>query len=338
MAKKIDERKSTKAEIFEAYQEQLKKANELEKETLDPQKEIKQKKEKQVIKDAESIKTDKLNAIILSLQKGIENANEEMEAYSSIAQAIKVKESELKELFGIEKEANTLAGLVNAKNETERLMKERKLELEKEYSALKSQADKEYKDNLKKMQDELKLLKKLEEEKRERELDEYNYTFNRNKNRDIEELEDRINKLKKQHDEDVFAKDKEIREREQAIIEREQKAHELEKAYFELQDELKTAKDTAFEEGKAKAKKNFEYEVRAIKQANDSQVAILDNNIKHYHNIIEKLEQENDALRINVNTAMEKIESMARASMNTSQMEKAYQDIKKMAQNVETKK
>ena len=113
---KITER-STKATIWAAYEASLKKSEEKEKAIHNPEKIAEVQVNTATVKKAEAIKTSTLDNIVEKIQKDIEKANDEVNKYQEIKEAIKIKNNELKELFEIETNAFSLTALINAQEE-----------------------------------------------------------------------------------------------------------------------------------------------------------------------------------------------------------------------------
>lgn len=65
----------------------------------------------------ESKITDLSKSVVQLLTKIDSDLKEQTKNLQTVKEAIAIKEAELKELFGIEKQAHTLAGLVNAHQE-----------------------------------------------------------------------------------------------------------------------------------------------------------------------------------------------------------------------------
>lgn len=174
MSKKITER-DTKATILKALREAEKKIAELEKGKLDAAKEAKKKKEAEITNKADQLMEGNIEGKITDLSKSVvqlltkidSDLKEQTKNLQTVKEAIAIKEAELKELFDIEKQAHTLAGLVNAHQEL-KLSQEKELAEEKEKATneleeIKKQieiARKEYQTMLKEQKEALELQKK----------------------------------------------------------------------------------------------------------------------------------------------------------------------------------
>ena len=116
--------RSTKKDILEAYEKLKRELGEKEKQTLNAEKKIEEKRKQTVVRKADELAheniADKIsslkgdsNNILNDLLEKLDNAVKE---YSNIDEALKLKESELKEIYEIERSALTLASLIEAYN------------------------------------------------------------------------------------------------------------------------------------------------------------------------------------------------------------------------------
>ena len=115
---------NTKKEMLDAYSELVKEISSQEQLQLKPQKIAEEKSKKEIIQKVDDMSTDSVaqNIGILKtdvnnvLSKLHENLEKEVRKYEDIQKAIKVKETELKEVFEIEKSAFSLAALIESQN------------------------------------------------------------------------------------------------------------------------------------------------------------------------------------------------------------------------------
>ena len=117
--------KDTKQSIYDALQDALKKLENASHAKLDPAKEVAEKKKVETVAKAEVTVTQKIETIVQQLQEQVEDALlgvketiiSKSNSYKDLDEAIKIKEAELQELFGIERNCFTLAALINTQNE-----------------------------------------------------------------------------------------------------------------------------------------------------------------------------------------------------------------------------
>lgn len=292
--------KDTKNVIYDAYKELLKKKKDLENTKIDTAKVVQDKANKEVIQSAEEI----IGLNILSF--------EIVEKYNKLNQAIELKETELKELFNIEKEANTLVALINAyidkKAELETKYKEKEIELNKRYS----EKEAEFKELLKKLDatfsKETKELKRqfeeqktLLEKERERNEEEYQYALDRKRKLENDQWQD-----------EKAQREKILKEKELAVTEREQHIKEMEETISTLKEQVdnipelieQTKKETEEKITKELARqhaieknsitKNCDWEKKITEQKNESLTKELD---KANANITELQSQLNESYK-----------------------------------------
>ncbi|MFO7735051.1 MAG: hypothetical protein R6W70_02415, partial [bacterium] len=190
--------RSTKKEILAAYNEVLEELKKKEQQTLRPEKIKEEKKQQEFVFSADkTMKTDidtditTLNRTIAEKLESIrEQLNEQKKTYLNLTSAIDVKKKEINELYGIEKEAMSLAALLETqKHEKETFMQEmaeQKEKLENEMQTMRQQ----WKEEQVAHENELKEQQAEEKKKRMREKEEYEYAVAREKERAADAFED----------------------------------------------------------------------------------------------------------------------------------------------------
>lgn len=254
---------STKKEILDAYNSLLKNLEERAQIELKPER-VKAEREKQeVVQTADALMTHQItravNELIGETGKALADIavklEGESERYHKLKKAIEVKETDLGELFEIEKTAFTLAALLEAQKQQrisfEEEMARRKELLEQEISQVKAG----WESQKKQYAEELKDQKEQEEKRRRREKEEYEYKLAREREQKINALTDQIEKLEKELQEkreafekDAKAKEIELKEREQAVGEREKGMNNLQTSVDSFPMELDRAIGEAVKE------------------------------------------------------------------------------------------
>ena len=213
--------KSTKQQIWDTYQKTLK-----ELESAKAQKQTSKEKSEQLRK--ESVKNSAQDLLLKDIL-----SPEIIEQYSNLVETIQTMKEEIKSLYGIEAEVNTLEALVNTNNEL-------KEELEKDYAKRRENLESELIQKISELQNDF-LNKKAEHEEeteklnkeREREEEQYQYDLKKSRRDENDKWEEekakRILELKVKEDE-FEAKKKEADEK---IL-----------AYYKIQDELQELKDS----------------------------------------------------------------------------------------------
>ena len=307
---------STKKEILDAYNNLVKALETKAQTELKPEK-VKAEREKQeVVQTADTVSTHgvirKVNELIgetsMALTEIAVKLEGETERYLKLKKAIEIKETELRELFEIEKSAFALAALLEAQ-------KQQKISFDEEMARRKELLEQEihqvraaWESQKKQYAEDLKDQKEQEEKRRRREKEEYEYKFNREKEQKINALTDAIAQLDKElrdkkegFDKQTKAKEIELREREQAVGEREKVMKDLQTRVDAFPKELERAVDKAVNETTMKltseATKNelllvkgFEGEKNVLQARIDAFEQALDTRKKQAEKLTEQLD------------------------------------------------
>lgn len=239
---------NTKKEMVDAYQSIKQQLREKEKQILDAEKARKQ-AEKQVAEttaEAEASQDplqrlhDLKGAISHELTDLADRFEKELETFRKVQSAVKNKQEELKNIYEVETAASDLAALIEAQNakrdEFKKEMDEKRSELDEEIEEARTEWEKERTEHDQQVKEQADTLKK----QRQREKEEYEYTFAREKEQKTNQLNDELQLLTRE----IGQKKTEFEQ------EYNQKRHELEareEAVAKLEDEmtgLRTEVDT----------------------------------------------------------------------------------------------
>jgi hypothetical protein len=218
-----------------------------------------------------------------------------------------MKDREMKEIFEIEREAHTLAALLEAQ-------KQKKWEFEEDISAARAQWDREKQQ----YQDVLKERKQEEEKNRKREKEEYEYNFKREQALQKAKLADELDVLKKeiqkkQGDFNAAMAETEssLKQREKNVTEREQLIDGLEAKVNSFPKELETriakAVQTAEDALKAENAKNeqlLKKEYEGEKNVQQTRIEALERTVAIQEKQIQLLNQQ-------LEKAYEKVQEIA---------------------------
>lgn len=287
--------KTTKAELMEIIKEQEAKLREKDSLCSDPAKEAKMKEKERVLASAEDAVTSEIFSEKLVSQ------------YNDVVAAIDIKEKELKEIYGIEKTAQTLVALINGykgkeeelKEAHEKVVAERKEEirlLSEEKIAMLDSID-----------EETEAKKKEIEKQRQREENEYAYDLMRQRKLENDEWQDQ----KKTREAELRAKEVDLAERFKTLEERESYVEELEAKVNAIPAMLETAKEEGIQKGKADADKSHVFEIRSLKTSHEYEVKSLNDKIAVYEANINRLENANAELQEKLDTAYAQMRDLA---------------------------
>jgi hypothetical protein len=255
LPKKLSD-KNTKQEMLEAYQALAKQLEEKRAAELAPERRLEEKKAEEAVKAASAIAPEGIDREIGGLKAEIgklladisDRLASESTRFRNIQKAVETKERDLKELYGIEKSAVSLAALIEAQNqkrtEFETEMAREREELQTEMAALRSEWEKEKKAH----EAELRERDAAEKRARDREREELTYNFKR----DQQAIKDKLNDEKAALEKEIQLKketfEKEYSEREKAIAERERELAELRAKTTAFPKELETSVNQAVKE------------------------------------------------------------------------------------------
>ena len=179
--------KSTKQEMLEAYQALAKELEEKRAAELAPERRLEEKKAAEAVKVATGIAPEgvdrELGGLKSEIGKMLAGISDQLAAESArfrnVQKAVESKEQELKELYGIEKAAVSLAALIEAQNqkrtEFETQMAQEREELEKEIETKRAAWEEE-----KRTHDaEVKERDGAEKKTQDRAREDFNYAFKR---------------------------------------------------------------------------------------------------------------------------------------------------------------
>lgn len=287
--------KTTKAELMEIIKEQEAKLREKDSLCSDPAKEAKMKEKERVLASAEDAVTSEIFSEKL------------VSRYNDVVAAIDIKEKELKEIYGIEKNAQTLVALINGykgkeeelKEAHEKVVAERKEEirlLSEEKIAMLDSID-----------EETEAKKKEIEKQRQREENEYAYDLMRQRKLENDEWQDQ----KKTREAELRAKEVDLAERFKTLEERESYVEELETKVNAIPGMLETAKEEGIQKGKADADKSHVFEIRSLKTSHEYEVKSLNDKIAVYEANINRLENANAELQEKLDTAYAQMRDLA---------------------------
>ena len=212
--------KSTKQQIWDTYQKTSK-----ELESTKAQKQTSKEKSEQLRK--ETVKESAQDLLLKDI------LNEDIiKQYSDLVETIDYMKEEIKSLYGIEAEINTLEALVNTHNELkEKLEKEyleRKAVLESEYEQRVSELENEFLKKKTKNEEEIEELKK----ERAREEEQYLYDLKKSRRDDNDKWE-----------EEKAKRTLELKAKEDEFEAKKMEADDKILSYYKIQDELQELKD-----------------------------------------------------------------------------------------------
>lgn len=248
--------KSTKQEMLDSYNMLLKQLEDKSQENLKPSEKMEEKKVKEVIETANKISTEgvvkKTTDLKYEFGVTLSKLSEELESqiaqYQIIKTAVENKRKELQEIFEIEKEASSLAALIEAQNQKretfEAEMALRKEKLEAEIQNIKDEWDK----SRKLREQELKEQDSMEAKRRKQEKEDFEYNFQREKQQIKDKFEAEKSAWEREWENSKESKEKALAEREKSITDSETELKELREKVKLFPQEMEKAIDKAVKE------------------------------------------------------------------------------------------
>jgi len=329
---------STKQELLDAYNSLLQEIQEKKSGEMKPEEKREEKKQRQVLAAVEGITTEGIEQGIAALKGEVgqvltrlaENLAQEFQRLDHLKQALAVKDEELQELYQIDKAAATLAALIEAQNrkraEFEEEMRRRKEELEEDIDALSRQLSEERK----KRESETKEWTTVEKQRRDREREEFQYAFEREKKLLRDQFADEKDRLDKEIQERKEQLEKGLSEREKSLAAQEAELADLRKRVAAFPKELEIAVAQAVQvvterfkaEGKYREdlmKKDFEGEKNVLA----TKITSLEKTVKEQADHIVRLGQQ-------LEKAYQKIEEVAVKTIEGSSQAKAFTGLQQL--------
>jgi hypothetical protein len=330
--------KSTKQEMLEAYQSLTRQLEEKRAAELAPERRLEERKTDEALKIAGAVQPESIDREIGNLKSEIgkllgdisERLGAESARFRSIQKAVESKERELKELYGIEKSAVSLAALIEAQNqkrtEFDSQMSREREELQNEMETRHAAWEEEKKAH----EADLKNRDSSEKRAQDRAREDFTYNFNREQQAIKDKLADEKSTLEKEIKLKRETADKELAEREKAIAEKEREFAELRTKTAAYPKELETVVNQAVKEATDKLKleaknredllmKQFEGERNVLATKNDS----LEKTNKDFLAANAKLAQQLEA-------AYQKVQEIAEKTVEGSSQSRSLADLQKL--------
>ena len=323
--------KSTKQEMLQTYKEVLAELEAKQEVQLKPEIVLEEKKTQEAIEVTDSLSTDgivqEITGVRLEVGKLLSEVSdrleEEVNKYRQVKVAVKAKEKDLEEIYGIEKAALSLAALIDAQNqrrqETDAEIETMRSELTTEISALRA----EWEDEKHSTVAQIKERDAADKKQREREKEEYKYAFEREQQLAREKFSDELARLEREVELRRDEMERDLVERERAIAETENELNVLRDRATAFPKELdKTVKETVADavarvELEAQnreelLKKEFEGERNVL----NTRIVGLEKSVKEQQQQLAKLTQQAEKAYVQVqDIAVKAIEGTSRAQV-----------------------
>ena len=315
---------NTKKEILDSYHEMLKKIEILEQQKINPVKKKEDKKEMQILENADQLSIEKLKSNFTLLQKSLDkNVLEifkEIEDYyinyENLKNANQIQKKQLQEFYEIEKNVNTLIALIETQNEKKNQY-EQEMEAKKvHYETLITQLQEKWK--LEKQQIEKQKHDLLEQEKiqQKRLKEEFKYQFEREKMEAMDVFQDKKKKLENDLQEKIISTEKDFTTREKILKESEEELSELRKQAADFSATLTKEIEKTKKEISSQKDKEFSFEKQLLVKQNEIELKVLQTKIINLEKTVTDQEVTIQTLSAKLEEAYSKIQHVAEKAID----------------------
>jgi hypothetical protein len=335
--KKLSE-KNTKQEMLDAYNALVKQLEEKRAAELNPERKLEEKKVEEAVKAASTVVPEGVDREIGNLKseitKLLAEVSEKLAAealrFKQLEQAVQSKESELKELYGIEKSAASLAALIEAQNqrkiEFETEMARQRDELAREINETREAWEREKKAH----EAELRERDAAEKKAREREKEQFDYAFKREQQALRDKLNDEKAAIEKELRLRKEAAEKELTERERAIAEKEAELAQLRARAASFPKELEAAVDKAVKEVTERLKLESKNREELLKKEFEGEKNVLSTRIESLEKMVKDLSDQNARLSRQLEAAYQKVQEIAEKTVESAAQARSLAELQKM--------
>lgn len=312
-------RTSTKQEMLEAYNNLLKQLQEKGKEDLKPQEEIEKKKTKEITAIADSLSAEgvvkEVGTLKLEIGKTLtqitDKLEEEVNKYRKVKDAIAVKESELAEIYGIEKEAQSLAALIESqfrkRSEFELEMKQQKENLNREIETSRAEWEQEQK-----LHDIVVKERDTEETKRrQREKEDYAYNSKREQFLEKDKFEDEKRKQEKALQLTKEQVEQQLAKRAEEIKNREEELNQLRRKAEGFPKEIEAAVNKTLKEATERMQAEARNKEEFLKKSFEGERNVLATKIDSLEKLSKEQKEQIAKLAQQIENAYQKMQEMA---------------------------
>jgi hypothetical protein len=330
--------KSTKQEMLEAYQALAKQLEEKRAAELAPERRLEEKRVEEAVKVATAVEPEGMDRDIGQLKaeigKFLADISDRLAAESgkfrSIQKAVQSKEAELKELYGIEKAAISLAALLEAQSQKrsdfETQMAREREELQTEITFLRGEWEKEKQIH----EAQLKERDAVEKKARDREREEFAYAFKRDQQAIKDKLNDEKTALEKEIKLKREAAEKELAERERTIAEKERELTELRTKSIAFPKELETAVNQAVKEASERIKLEAKNREELLRKEFEGERNVLTARNESLEKASKDLVAANAKLAQQLEAAYQKVQDIAQKTVEGSSQSRSLADLQKL--------
>jgi hypothetical protein len=329
---------NTKKEMIEAYNALLNQLKEKKEAELKPEKKLEEKRAKQVVETAKVLSTEGVVQGINNLKLEIgamlaqisDKMEKEVKKFETIQKAIETKEKEFQEIYEIEKEAVTLAALIEAQNqkrhqfESEMAIKKEELLREIKITTTQWETEKDRRET------HLKETVAEEKKRREREEEEFAYTFKRDQQLAVDQFQDEKARMDKELRLKREEMEKDLTEREKAVSEREAELEELRQKVSGFPKEMEKAIQQAVGEATERIKEGARNKDELLKKEFGGEKNVLTTRIQSLENTVQQQSEQIIKLSQQLEMAYQKVQDIALKAVEGSANLKSFSSLQQL--------
>jgi hypothetical protein len=335
--KKLSE-KNTKQEMLETYQALVKQLEEKRQADLNPERRLEEKQAAEAVKAAAAVANEGIDREIGGLKaeigKMLADVSEKLGAealrFRLVQKAVRVQEETLRELYGIEKAAASLAALIEAQNqkrrefETESAQEREALTREIEETRQAWQKERQTHDA------ETRERETAEKKARDREREQFDYGFKREQQALRDKLNDEKAALEKELRLKKESTEKELTDRERSLAEKEAELAALRARAAAFPKELDTAVAQAVKEATEKLKLEAKNREDLAKKEFEGERNVLSTRIESLEKAVKDLSEQNSRQSKQLEAAYQKLQEIAEKTIESAGHSKTLADLQKL--------
>ena len=330
--------KSTKQEMLEAYQALAKQLEEKRQTELNPERKLEEKKTQEALKAAGTVVADGIDREIGGLKSEIsimlaevsEKLGTEATRFRNVQNAVEAKEAELKELYGIEKAASTLAALIEAQSQKRRDFEAENAQLRESLTGEIEETRTAWQKERQAHEAEVRERDTAEKKARDRDKEQFDYAFKREQQTWRDKLADERAALEKE----LFLKkentEKALTTREQAVAEKEAELNALRTEAAAFPKELETAVSQVGREISDKLKLEAKNREELLKKEFEGERNVLSARVESLEKMAKDLAEQNTRLNKQLEGAYQKVQEIAEKTIESAGHAKSFAELQKL--------
>lgn len=335
--KKLSE-KNTKQEMLETYQALVKQLEEKRQAELNPERRLEEKQAADAVKAAAAVANEGIDREIGGLKAEIgkmladvsERLGTEALRFRQVQKAVQAKEAELRELYGIEKAAASLAALIEAQNQKRREFETESTQERETLTAEIEETRQAWQKERQAREAETREREAAEKKAREREKEQFEYGFKREQQALRDKLNDEKAALEKELRFKKETAEKELSERERILAEKEAELATLRTKASAFPKELDAAVGLAVKEASEKLKLEAKNREDLAKKEFEGERNVLTTRIESLEKTVKDLTEQNNRQGKQLEAAYQKLQEIAEKTIESAGQSKTLADLQKL--------